>query len=78
MKYKGRLNWAKQKFNNMHLSIACLKLVKFSSRKCVTRSSIETNENSIMTSQWKYIMMLLVACLPKMFMLMFEDHVRNR
>ncbi len=34
-------------------------------RKCATRSSVETYENKIMTSQWKYIVMSLVACLPK-------------
>ncbi len=41
-------------------------------RKCVTRSSVETIENSIMTSQWKYIMESLLACLLKHVLLMYD------
>ncbi len=34
-------------------------------KKCATRSSVEMNKNSIMVSQWKYIVTSLVVCLPK-------------
>ncbi len=44
-------------------------------RKCATRSSVEANDNSIMTSQWKYIVTSLVACLPKHVLLMYGCHV---
>ncbi len=33
-------------------------------RKCATRS-VEMNKNSIVMSQWKFIVMSLVVCLPK-------------
>ncbi len=44
--------------------------------KCATRLSIETNENLIMTSQWKYIVTsLFLHVYQNMFMLVFEHYV---
>ncbi len=44
-------------------------------RKCATRSSVETNENSIVTSQWKSTVTSLIACLPQHVYVVVQHHV---
>ncbi len=41
----------------------------------MTRSSIEINENSIVTSQWESIVTSLVACLPQQVYVVVQHHV---
>ncbi len=44
-------------------------------RICVTRSSVEMNENWIVTSQWKSSVTSLVACLPQHVYIVVQHHV---
>ncbi len=74
-------NWIRQEQKHQqqeHLSTVLFWIGQILNMKCATRVPVETNENLIVMSQWKFTVTLLVMSLPKHVLLLWWPSHRWR